>query len=154
AEDEPERVLRPQLVIAVGDDEQRAGLVDAAAEEFYQVERRLVGPVRILDDEQPGGLLLPEQAQNGVEEGRVAGAGFEEREQLPVLQREGDVVERAERARGEERLAGPPEHPPLGPKWRGEALDERRLADAGLAADEHDAPAAGRHAVEGGGQFG
>jgi hypothetical protein len=47
-----------------------------------------------------------------------------------------DVVQRAERAWGEQRLAGAPQHADTAASGAGdEALQQRRLADARLAAD-------------------
>ena len=52
----------------------------------------------------------------------------------------GDIVDRTERSRGEQGVAGPPQHANASTTGARELLDQGRLADAGLAADQ-DGPA-------------
>ena len=40
------------LVVPITDDQQRARAIDSSAEKFDQVERRVVGPVGVLNDDQ------------------------------------------------------------------------------------------------------
>ena len=129
-----------QLVIAVGDDQQRPGPVHPPTEERQQVQRRLIGPVGVLhhDDLPPlvqlvearGEQLLPRAA--GRQHGGEAAARLASQ-----------VVQRPERARGEERVARSDQEPGLGRVPLGESSDERGLADAGLARDKDDPAALG-----------
>ena len=62
AEHQPERVLAGRLLGAVGDQHQRAQPMHAAGQVPDQVERRVVGPVRVLDHEEerwPAGRAAP-----------------------------------------------------------------------------------------------
>ena len=129
-----------QLVVAVAGHDQRRHRLDAAAQQRQHVERRLVGPVQILQDDdgaRPRAGLAGDHRHHLV---RLR-ARVEEVAQL-TAGLVGDVDERAERAGREQRVAGAPENPvALG----GEAAQQGRLAAAGLAAqeDEH-APAPAR----------
>ena len=44
-------MLHADFIVAVGDGQQRAGAMDAPAEVFQQVERRLVRPVHVLEND-------------------------------------------------------------------------------------------------------
>ena len=59
-----------------------------------------------------------------------------------------DVDERSEGSRREERIARTKHEPAAAGGVFTEPPDERRLADAGLSADEHDSPRAGRRLGE------
>ena len=52
AQQQAQRRLAGDLVVAIGEHEQDARRGDAPAEELHQVERRLVGPMDVLDDDQ------------------------------------------------------------------------------------------------------
>jgi hypothetical protein len=56
----------------------------------------------------------------------------------------GDVVQRPQRPRREQRVAGPQQEPGLRRAPLGEPPDQHRLADAGLARHQDDATAHGR----------
>jgi hypothetical protein len=115
--------------------------VDAAGEVADEVERRLVGPVRVLDDEEVR-LGARRAAERGHEPGeellaRDAGRPHVVRQHRQHL---GEGPERDRRRRTvarADRDAGRP---------RGRArggVDERRLADPRLTRDEHQPPVAG-----------
>ncbi len=50
AEDDAQRMLGVEFVVAVGDDEERARPLHTATEIAKQIEGRLISPMRILDD--------------------------------------------------------------------------------------------------------
>ncbi len=86
-----------------------------------------------------------------VEEGCEVRGAFHVRRRLldgEALEPPDDVVHGAERARREQRLARSPHDADLVLVARGERSDERRLADARLTADEHDAAGAEARALE------
>ena len=95
AERDPQRVGAVELVVAVAGDEQRRDGRDATAEQAEHVERRLVGPVHVLEHDDrrlPLGELAQERRGDRV--GRSAvGDGFRE---LAAGDR-GDVGQRSER---------------------------------------------------------
>ena len=51
SEDDAERVRGIELVVAIGRDHERGGVLDSSSDEPKDVERRLVGPVHVLEDE-------------------------------------------------------------------------------------------------------
>ena len=115
-----QRMVSDDLVVAVGRDDERVRAVDAAAEHTQDVEGGIVGPVNVLQHERPA--ALQRRCRNGP---RVAGI-------------EPDVEERPQGRRRREVLARAPQD--IADTVR-ERPDERRLADAGLAAQEDDPPA-------------
>ncbi len=61
AEDDAKRMIRLQLVVAIGDEDEASRPDQAAAEESKEVEARLVGPVVVLEHEhRPGSPKLVE----------------------------------------------------------------------------------------------
>jgi len=102
--------------------------------------------VEVLDDHhrRPGGQL----PVDGVEDGVALGGGVGGRHQgAPAGP--GHVPERAEGAGRAQVVADPGEHPGLGPGDGGEGPDQGRLADPGLARDQHHRPAAPAGPAEG-----
>ncbi|CAA9565886.1 MAG: hypothetical protein AVDCRST_MAG49-3046 [uncultured Thermomicrobiales bacterium] len=143
AQDDPERVLGPDLVVAVGDDQQRADPAQPPAEEAEQVERGLVGPVGVLDHRQRRGQPGAELGQ-GRPEDPVARRVLGQQPVEPGAGRRRDVAQRPERRRRREGVARPHQHPRPPPRRLAEAADERGLADPGLPGHEREAPLAGR----------
>src|SRR5688572_10411258 len=82
AEEATERVLRPELIVAVRKEQHGARRPDAPANELEQIEARLIGPVNVLED--GDGLAVPrrELAQKRAEEILAARTGSERRGQL------------------------------------------------------------------------
>ena len=92
------------LVLAIGQHQQGARLGDAPAEELDQVERRVVGPMDVLDHDQGRRLRPPQHVEHGGEQRRARRAGLERGQQVGAgLAR--DVVEGPERRRREQRIA-------------------------------------------------
>jgi hypothetical protein len=133
AEHQPQRVRAVELIVAVGGDHKRRQRLDPARQQPHDVERRLVGPVQILEHDDRG------SAQLGRQRGREVTRRRAVRDQLGELA--AHVDERAERPRRVERVARAPQHPRAVLAERAHA---RGLADPGLARHEHEAPAAAR----------
>jgi hypothetical protein len=123
------RMCRLELVVPVGDNDQRGHRVEAAREQLEHVERRLVGPVEVLENEnrtRPA-QFVAQRRRNIV---RVRSG--------PRIA--GDKVEQwPQRARSEERLAHSPKNSALRLLGIAEPAHKRRLADSRLAVDEHEA---------------
>jgi hypothetical protein len=146
AEREAKRIVPLEAVVSVRDDDERPHGRDAAREQADQVERRLVGPVEVLEDHdarRTAAELVQERRQC------VAGAGalVDECRELPAgLGRH--VEQRPERTRRVQRFARAREHAHAG-DVRAEGADEGGLADPGLASDEHEVSGArARHPGE------
>jgi hypothetical protein len=147
SEDDPQRVAKVELVVAIGAEHERRRRVGLPGQQPHDVEGGLVGPLQVLEDEdrrraarelaqqRAGHLVRPRVARRGVSQ---VAAGLL-----------GDVDERPQRARREERVARAPKDPRGPAVLVDEAPCERGLAGAGLAGDEHEAAArAAAHAVE------
>ena len=150
-----EQALQPgarlDLVVAVAQHEDRGEPFDAAGGHREHVQRRLVGPVHVLDDEDGGPVLQLGQHRvvHGV--GAAAGEGLAQRGGVTR-----DVVEGAEGAGGDEVVARALEeaHRRLAGEGAGPGTQHRRLAEAGLAGEEHGASGAAAGVGEGGVQLG
>jgi hypothetical protein len=138
-----------ELVVPVaGEGECRDGL-DPAAEQPQDVERCLVGPVHVLDDEDrrcPASKLARKRC------GHFVRPGVTPNVLLELAARElGNFEKGTERTRREERFAAPPQNSHRAVLVVAEAPQKCRLADARLSSDEHDPSASfrsdGREAV-------
>ncbi|HJU97626.1 MAG TPA: hypothetical protein VJ644_06610 [Jiangellaceae bacterium] len=139
-----QRVGRGECVVAVGDKHEPPPAAQASADEPQQVERGVIGPVHVLDDEHGEralGTRCTEAIEHGVEQNVTRRARAAQPVEL-LAESRGEVEEGPERPRRREAVAGTPR--PAGviqtPLQR---LDERRLADACLARDEHHPAVAG-----------
>ena len=134
SEYDPEWMSGVELVVAIRDDDQRAAAADASSEQPKHVHGRFVCPVDVLENED--GRLELHFVEQTVHDFVCPGPRRDERrKRIPGLH--GDVDNRTERPGREQRLARAGEHPhpfDLGQK----RADERALADARLAADEHE----------------
>ena len=124
AEQRPQRVGDADLVVADDADDQRPGLRDAAEHEAQQVDGALVGPVQIVEDEHRRRSASGRRRRrrrcrtaDRFAASTVSGGG---RETVR------DVVERAERSRRRQRIAGAPEHALVAHPAVDERLDEGR----------------------------
>jgi hypothetical protein len=138
AENKAQRMAWAELVVAVGAHDQCTGR-QPTGDESRHVERCLVGPVEVLEDDDRGlaRAELPEHSSRHVVRAGIAG---EQPSELSV-DIFGDIQQRAEWARCEEGVAGSPQHTRRGALLGRERLCERGLADARFPADE-DQPAA------------
>ena len=134
SEHEPERVLAIELVVAVAREDECARGVEAPCEEPHDVERGLVGPVQIFEDHDGRGSAreLVDQRR-----GDVVGTsgGVDDLLEL-ALRLFRDILQRAERARCEQGVAGAPQHSRGVSPLAAEVAQERGLARPGLATDE------------------
>ena len=135
AEHDAERVVSHELVVAIRRHQEGLRTVEAAAEEAKQVDCRLVGPVDVLEDRDRGARL--QRVESGGED-LVPRPVDAEAELL------GELVQRPERLGREQAVAGAPDDSRLAGSIGGKRPNERRLADPGLAAHEHEAAGAGR----------
>jgi hypothetical protein len=86
AEEGSQRMRRRHFIFAPGDDEQRAHALGAPPEELEQVERRFVGPLHVLDDDQRGRPRMAQLLEEGPEDGVARRSLGEERGQLAAVQ--------------------------------------------------------------------
>ena len=135
AEHDAQRVIALQLVVAIGRDHQRRHRRHAAAEQLHQIERRLVGPVQILQhDDRRTAQRTPQRHEH------LTG-GCPTLGQLGQLAADlgRDVEQRPERPRREQRLTAPGEHRhrrvPLA-----EGAHQRGLPGARLPGQQHQLP--------------
>ena len=116
------------------------------------VDRRVVGPVDVLDDERRrrrGRELGHDRGEDAVDGAAVGERGG----QRPAgLQR--GVAQRAERPRRHQVVARRQQHPRAAGRRVREGADHAGLADPGSAADEHDRPAARGGVLDGADQCG
>ena len=96
-----------ELVVAVGGDHERGQRLDPARQQPEDVERRLVGPVQVLQHDDRGSSEFGRE--RGGQRARRRALGHERGELAARLL--GDVDERAERARCVQRVAGAPQDP-------------------------------------------
>jgi hypothetical protein len=128
-----------ELVVAVRGQDERGHGRNPPREEPQDVERRLVRGVHVLDDEdrRRARLELANERCRDLVRPRSRPC-----ELLQLAARVlGDVEERPEGTRCEERVARAPKEPDALRTELAEASDERSLADAGLSPDEQDASA-------------
>jgi len=143
-------VVDPQLVVAVGDEQQRPGPLHPPAQEHQQVQGRLVRPVGVLHHDHPGPAPLVQLVEERGEDGLPWPPRGEQPGQ-PAARLPGDVVQRPQRPGREQRVAGPQQEPGIRRPPLGEPPDQGRLADAGLARHQDDTAPGGRrgqHAVQ------
>ena len=120
------------LLRTARDDQAAPGAGQPAAQQRHEVQRGVVGPVQVLDDERAGiAAQLVEHGGQQVLPGRL------ERRRHPPADLTRDVMQRTHRPRRDQRVAGAPQHPPALRHGR----HERGLADPGLARDDHHPPA-------------
>ncbi len=124
-------------------DDERRDAVNAAAHVSQQFERRLVGPVHVLEDDTRGCAAA---ADAGAKRGEDVMARRARRQQRLDVGPEirGHVHQRTERTRRVERLARAPEELRVLRRGGFERQEQRRLADAGLAGERDDAAAHAR----------
>ncbi len=138
AEDQPQRMVGAELVVPAGHDGEAAGGPHAAGQQHDEVQRGLVGPLQVLDDEQrgPGAQLVEQHGQHLVDR-RPASHDLGQR--AGGVRRQ--VGERTERSGGEEALA--PTRPHADAGVVSGLIDERTLADAGFSGQEDQSAARG-----------
>lgn len=131
-----------ELVVTVGGNEKSREGGDPTRKEAEDVERGLVRPVHVLDNDDrrcPFAELVDECR------GDALGDGSRLNEFAEVLtDRPGDVCERAEWTRCEEWIAGATEDPGITRRPVAEELEERGLPDTSLAVNQDTTPLAGQ----------
>ena len=147
-----QRVRRAELVVAEGQDEHRGDRLDPPRHVAEHVERRVVGPVDVLDDERRRRRGRELGQDRGVDAVHRPAVGERRRQRSTGLQR--GVAQRAERPRRHQVVARRQQHPRPSGRLAREGADHAGLADPGSAADEHDGPAAGGGVLDGADQCG
>lgn len=142
------RVSGADLVAAGAQHHHRTQQGDATAQVANQVERGIVGPMHILKDQDQGRVFVLDAAEEGREQpfGRRR---LLEQDRKAGSERAAHIVQWAERPGGEQRLAPPPGDLCVAVMGNGELLQQRGLADAGLAFDQHSSAATGRRTLPG-----
>ena len=140
ADGHAQRVGAVELVVAVAGDDEPGG--QAAAEQAQHVERRLVGPVDVLDDQDRSGQLVEQRRGDRVS--RPAGLD----QPLQLAAGDGrDVAQRAERRLREQPFAVAPQDSSLRPPLT-EPAQEGGLAHARLARQQHQPPAGSERGLQ------
>jgi hypothetical protein len=130
--------MKVQVVVAERDDQQDPCVAEPPAGEPEQVHGRFVGPVDVLHHHHVHRTRPADLAQQGAEEVIPAGPAGAQLQQL-AAQLVGKVVQRSERARGEQAVARAPG--PAGiTQIPLEPFEQRGLADARLPADDDQPP--------------
>jgi hypothetical protein len=138
SEQDPQGMRAVELVVAIADDHQRRHRLHPAGEQPQDVERRLVRPVHVLEHEHgrdPRAQLARQRHHHRVRHRTT----LNDRLQLAPGGL-GNLDQRPERARREERVASAPEDPRRPAALLAEPPQEDRLADPGLAADQQHLP--------------
>ena len=138
-EHDPQGMGRANLVVAIGREQEGARRGDAPPEEAEEIERRLVGPMDILEDDQRRRRSSGEHAKEGAEDLIARGTGRELAGDVAV-HGVGDVNEWAERAGGRERIADAGEGACGGTESLAKVVTEGGLAYSSLAAEEKETP--------------
>ncbi len=133
AQQQPQRVARAQLVIAVRQHQQSRAPLEAASQETQQVEGGLVGPVHVFEDGH--GRTTGQFGQHGREQtGALGAAGQGTRQGTAQLL--GNIVQRPEQTRGELRVARARNRARAWPHPLQELAHHAGLTHAGFAADQ------------------
>ena len=128
------RVVAGDSIVAERQDDEAPQAADTAGDEAQEVQRGVVGPVHVLDEEHREVRSVEEVEQRGELLGTCGAAATRRGERATDLR--GDVEQRPQRTGRELAVAGPDE--PLGVRELGlQRVDERRLADARFTSDEH-----------------
>ncbi len=139
AEHRADWIARSQAIVSIGCDHERGDPAHAGAEQREHVERGLVRPVQILDDDnrRPVRLELAHQRRQTT---RGLLTAFDRLRQRTVGHG-GHIRERRKRSRGPQGVTPPPENTRRHARMT-ETVDERSLADTALTANENQAPIA------------
>ena len=139
AKEDAERMNPIELVVPVGREHEQRRLPQLAREQPQHVERRLVRPVHVLDNDDRRRARPRQPEERGDHRGRaLIDRGLELAAGLL-----GDIEERPQRPRREQRVTAAPQHARRTARLRAECTNSRRLAHPGLPGDEHE-PAAPR----------
>ena len=135
------RVLAVQFVVAVGEDEHGWQVGNPPDEITQRVQRRIVSPVNVLNN-QNGQVPGPGQfrAQGG--EHTVAFAAVRQGAAQLGSHAAHEVAERPKSPRGRQIIAVADEHPALGGQLGAQRVDQAGLADPRLAHDQRNGPVA------------
>ena len=131
---------RIHRLVAIAQHDQHRHTRDPTGDQPEHIHRRLVGPVHVLDNEDGrlASLQLVDQRCRDLVGDRLTGEPLGE----PGPELTGEVVDRPQGPRREERIAGTSKHSRRTGVGSAEPVDQCRLAAAGLRGDEHHATVA------------
>jgi hypothetical protein len=141
ANQQSQRMIAVELIIAISPDHQAGNGLHAAAEEPQNVQSCFICPVQILDDDYRGFARTELLGEGGKDRLRLTAS----LDDLPerALRRCGNVYERPKWPRRVKSLTGAPQDARHARTLVTEALNESGLADTGLARDEDKPPPPG-----------
>lgn len=132
-----EPVIGTDLVVAVGDEQERGKTTNPAADELEQVQRGVVDPMGVFDHDYPRDVRTFELGEERREEALAADAPAQGRSQRAVcLLRH--VMHGPEWPRSGERVAHSPEREHAAAASRNEMFDQARFAHSCFAGDRRD----------------
>ena len=137
AEHQAKRMRTIELVLTIRDDNQSTNRRDPAPDETHNIERRLVRPVKILQDNQrrrPRRQLAHERIRDLIGSRPALHKPLEIAAGQP-----GDIEQRPKRARREQRITFPPQNASRASLLVAETPQQRRLADARLTSHKREA---------------
>ena len=135
-----QRMIPGHLVVAEGQHDDGGQVGDAAPEQAQEVQRGVVGPVHVLDDQHRRPARTAQLGEHRLEHGVPVGARRDRRRQRPGRAPR-RVLQRAERTRRDQVVAGAAQHPGARGQRRDRGADQAGLADPGLAGHQrHAAP--------------
>ena len=105
-----QRVIPGHLVVAEGQHDDGGQVGDAAPEQAHEVQRGVVGPMHVLDDQHRGPARTAQLGEHRLEHGVPVGACRDRRRQRPGRAPR-RVLQRAERTRRDQVVAGAAQHP-------------------------------------------
>ena len=132
---DPQRIVGRQRVVPVGGDQQHRRVAQPPPDVPQQVERRVVGPVDVLDHHDIERAGCADLSEQGPEQLVPIGPGAAQLGQL-AAELLGQVEQRPERTGREQAVARPPPPAPV-QQLAAHPLEQGRLPDARLAGDQH-----------------
>src|SRR5262249_55803718 len=138
AEDQAQWVMTADLVIAIGNDVEDWEFADAPAKKAEDLERGAVGPVGILADYDDRSGMLGEGREDRAKE-LFAGLAVEAALVDRQAESRGEITDHAQGTWRREGIAGEAEHVDAVGDTPAERIDQRRLANPGLAGEEDQA---------------
>jgi hypothetical protein len=145
ADERDQRGVRARFVVAIRDDHQHSGVANAPHEQTDDVERGGIGPVRVLDDDDGRATSVHHVDQGGGERDVISRVALEE---IGRAHRSRKRTHRCQRHRNRQRLAANNNENSRVADALQKTPDQRALAAARLATDEHQRTATRKRLLE------
>src|SRR5688572_28208459 len=139
-------MIGADLISAQGQDQHHAKQRDAAAQILDEVERRVVGPMDVLEHQDGGAVGVKQDVQKGGKELRGSRRLLEYGRKMRI-ERLGHVLQRTQWTRREKCLAAPPKYAAIGAYALRKFAKQGGLSDPCLAAENHRAAVSGADAL-------